>query len=104
MAFSLTAIIKHIPLRLYLFRCKIFSIAKCFQMKMILWKMIFFPCLVAFRKILQKIFYSVVRKIEQKERGDETCVFEKCFTKKLGVNHFPNFNKGFSSQRKLFSI
>ena len=36
--------------------------------------------------------------------GVETCVFEKWFTKKLGVNHFPNFNKGFSDQRKLFSV
>ena len=36
-------------------------------------KMIFFfPCLVAF----QKIFYSVVRKIEQKGRGGEACVLE----------------------------
>ena len=85
-----------ISLRLHLFRCKIFSIVKCFQMKMIF----FFPCLVAFRKI----FYSVVRKIEQKGRRVEACVFGKCFTKKLVVNHFPNFNKGFSGQRKLFFI
>jgi hypothetical protein len=41
-------------------------------MKIILGKMIFFPCLVAF----WKIFYSVVRKIEQKERGDEACILE----------------------------
>jgi hypothetical protein len=26
----------------------------------------------------------------------ETCVFGKWFTKKLGLNHFLNFNKGFS--------
>ena len=63
---------------------------------MILRKMIFFfPCLVAFQKMLQKIFYSVVQKIEQKRWG-EVCVFRKWFTKKLGVNHFPNFNKEFS--------
>jgi hypothetical protein len=36
--------------------------------------------------------------------GGEMCVFGKWFTKKLGVNHFPNFNKGFSGQRKLFSV
>jgi hypothetical protein len=36
--------------------------------------------------------------------GGETCVFEKWFTKKLGVNHFPNFNKKFSGQQKLFSV
>ena len=36
--------------------------------------------------------------------GGEACVFGKWFTKKLGVNHFPNFNKGFSGQRKLFSV
>ena len=75
-------------------------------MKMISGKMIFFffLCLVAFRKMLWKIFYSVVRKIEQKEWGGETCIFGKWFMKKLGVNHFSNFNKGFSGQRKLFSI
>ena len=36
--------------------------------------------------------------------GGEACVFGKWFTKKKFVNHFPNFNKGFSSQRKLFSV
>jgi hypothetical protein len=29
----------------------------------------FFPCLVAFRKMLRKIFYNIVRNIEQKGRG-----------------------------------
>ncbi len=29
----------------------------------------FFLCLVVFRKMFQKIFYSVVRKIEQKRQG-----------------------------------
>ena len=86
-------------LRLSLFRCKIFFIIKCFQMKMI-----FFQCLVAFRKILRKIFYSVMQKIEQNEQGVRHAFFGKWFTKKLDVNHFPNFNKGFSSQRKLFSV
>ena len=36
--------------------------------------------------------------------GGEACVFGKWFTKKLGVNHFPNFNEGFSDQRELFSV
>jgi hypothetical protein len=36
--------------------------------------------------------------------GGEACVFGKWFMKKLGVNHFPNFNKEFSGQRKLFSV
>ena len=36
--------------------------------------------------------------------GGEACVFGKWFTKKLGVNHLSYFNKGFSSQRKLFSV
>jgi hypothetical protein len=36
--------------------------------------------------------------------GGEACVFGKWFTKKLGVNHFSNFNEGFSGQRKLFSV
>jgi hypothetical protein len=68
---------------------------ECFNIKNIT-NSSFFLCLVAF----WKIFYSVVRKIEQKDRGGggEACVFGKWFTKKLGVNHFPNFNKGFSSQ------
>jgi hypothetical protein len=34
----------------------------------------------------------------------EACVFGKWFTKKLGVNHFPNFNKRFSGHWKLFSV
>jgi hypothetical protein len=62
--------------RFRLFRCKIFFIVKCFQMKMISGKMIFFPCLVAFWKMLRKIFYSVVRKIEQKGRGVRHVVLE----------------------------
>jgi hypothetical protein len=36
--------------------------------------------------------------------GGEVCIFGKWFTKKNFVNHFPNFNKGFSNQRKLFSV
>ena len=60
----------------------------------------FFLYLFAFRKMLLKIFYNVVQKIEQKRPRGEACVFGKWFTKKLGVNHFPNFNKGFSGQRK----
>jgi hypothetical protein len=51
--------------------------------------------------MLRKIFYSIVRKIDQKRRG-EACIFEKWFTKKLGVNNFPNFNKDFSINRNYF--
>jgi hypothetical protein len=36
--------------------------------------------------------------------GGEACVFGKWFMKKNFVNHFPNFNKGISDQRKLFSV
>jgi hypothetical protein len=72
---------------------------------MISGKMIFFSRLVAFWKMLWKIFNNVVRKIEQKGRGGgEACVFGKWFTKKLDVNYFPNFNKGFFGQRKLISV
>ena len=35
---------------------------------------------------------------------DGACIFGKWFKKKLGVNHFPNFNKGFSGQWKLFFV
>ena len=82
-----------------LFRYKIFFIIKYFQMKIILRKIIFFLYLIVFRKI----FYSVVRKIEQKRWG-ETCIFGKWFTKKLGVNYFLHFNKWFFGQRKLFFV
>ena len=34
----------------------------------------------------------------------EACIFGKWFIKKLGVNHFSNFNKGFFSERKLFFV
>ena len=36
--------------------------------------------------------------------GGEACVFGKWFTKKNFINHFPNFNKRFSGQQKLFSV
>jgi hypothetical protein len=65
----------------------------------------FFPCLVAFRKInTPKNILQCCAKDRAEGADDEMCVFEKWFTKKLGVNHFPNFNKGFSGQRKLFSV
>jgi hypothetical protein len=41
---------------------------------------------------------DVMQKIEQNGGGGETCVLRKWFTKKFGVNHFSNFNKGFSGQ------
>ena len=46
---------------------------------------------------------GVVRKIVH-ERGCEACIFGKRFTKKSGVNHFPNFYEGFSGQWKWFSV
>ena len=65
-------------------------------------KMIFFFFFV-FGCILENILQSCAKdKVEG--AGGEACVFGKWFTKKLDVNHFPNFNKGFSGQRKLFSI
>ena len=70
-------------------------------MKMIFFFFSVFGCIQ--ENVLENI-YSVVRKIEQKEWRGETCIFGKWFTKKLGVNHFSNFNKGFSGQQKLFSI
>jgi hypothetical protein len=36
--------------------------------------------------------------------GGEVFVFGKWFTKFFFVNYFPNFNKGFSGQWKLFSV
>ena len=36
--------------------------------------------------------------------GVEAFLFGKWFTKKTGVNHFPNFNKEFFGQRKSFSV
>ena len=36
--------------------------------------------------------------------GGEAGVFGKWFTKKNFINYFPNFNKRFSDQRKLFFI
>ena len=39
-------------------------------------------------------------------RGGKACLcfLKKWFTKETGVNHFLNFNKGFSNQRKLFLV
>ncbi len=62
---------------------------------MISGKMIFFSVFGCIPENARKIFYNVVRKMEQKGWG-EVCVCRKWFTKKLGVNHFPNFNKKFS--------
>ena len=46
-----------------------------------------------------------MRKREQEGgRGCEACIFGKWFTKKSDVNHFSNFNKKFSGQRKGFSV
>ena len=43
-------------------------------------------------------------KVRAEGAGGEACGFGKWFMKKLGINHFPNFNKGFSGQWKLFSV
>ena len=40
----------------------------------------------------------------ESRRGVRGVVFGKWFTKKLGLNHFPKFYKGFSGQRKWFSV
>jgi hypothetical protein len=68
-------------------------------MKMISGKMIFFfvfGCILenASKNILQ---YCAKDRAEGVGGGGETCVFGKWFTKKLGVNYFPKFNKGFFS-------
>ena len=46
---------------------------------------------------------DVVRK-RVHEGGCEACIFGKRFTKKSGVNHFPNFYEGFFGQWKWFSV
>jgi hypothetical protein len=86
--------------KLRLFRCKIFSITICFQMKMIFFFSVF-GCILenALENILQ-----YCAKYRAEGVGGEACVFGKWFTKKLGVNYFSNFNKGFSGQQKLFSV
>ena len=84
--------------RLHLFCCKIFFSTKCFQMQMISGKMIFF--FSVFGCILENTPENILQCLTQ----CEVCVFGKWFTKKLNVNHFLNFNKGFSGQRKLFSV
>ena len=94
-------------LKLRLFRGKIFFITKCFQMKMIWGKMIFFIFFSVFGCISKNGPENILQcrsKDIAEWAGDETCVFGKWFTKKLSVNHFPNFNKEFSGQRKLFSV
>jgi hypothetical protein len=90
-----------------LFCCKIFSIAKYFQMKMISRKMIFFFFFSVFGCIPENASKNILQcyaKDREEETRAEACVFKKWFTKKLDVNHFSNFNKGFSSQQKLFSV
>ena len=55
------------------------------------------------KNVPENILQFCIKDIAEGARG-EVYVFGKWFTKKLGVNHFPNFNKGFSGQRKSFSI
>jgi hypothetical protein len=74
---------------------------------MISGKMIFFFFFSVFGCIPENARENILQccaKDRVEGAGGEACVFGKWFTKKLGVNHFPNFNKGFSSQRKLFSV
>ena len=44
-----------------------------------------------------KIFLQCYAKDRAEGAGGEACIFGKWFMKKLGINHFSNFNKGFSS-------
>jgi hypothetical protein len=67
-------------------------------MKMISGKMIFFFFFFFFYEfgcIPENILQCCV-KDRVEGVGGKACVFGKWFTKKLDVNHFPNFNKGFS--------
>jgi hypothetical protein len=49
-----------------------------------------FGCILknAYENILQCYVKNRAERVE-----GEVCIFEKWFTKKLDVNHFPNFNK-----------
>ena len=67
-------------------------------------KMIFFSVFGCIPENASENILLCCAKDRAEGAGGEACVFGKWFTKKLGVNHFPNFNKGFSSQRKLFSV
>ena len=60
-----------------------------------------------FGYILENALENILQcfaKDRAKRAGGEACIFGKWFTKKLGVNLFPNVNKEFSGQRKLFSV
>ena len=89
---------KKIKIRFCLFRCKIFSIVKCFRMKMI-----FFFLFSCIPKNVPKNILQYCAKDRAEWMEGEACVFRKWFTKIYFVNHFSNFNKGFSNQRTLFS-
>ena len=91
-------------LRFRLFQRKTFSVVKCFQMQMISRKTFVFPVFICILENASKNILQCCAKDREEVAGGETCVFGKWFTKKLGVNHFPNFNKEFSGQRKLFSV
>ena len=62
-------------------------------MKMISGKLIFFSMFGCILKNAPKNILQCCAKDRAERVGGETCVFGKWFTKKLGVNHFPNFNK-----------
>jgi hypothetical protein len=68
-------------------------------MKMISGKMIFFSVFVCIPENAPKNILQCYAKDRAEGARGEACVFGKLFMKKLDVNHFPNFNKGFSGQR-----
>ena len=74
-------------------------------MKMIPGKMIFFSVFGCIPENTLENILQCCEKDRAEEAGGEACIFENGYeTKKLDVNHFPNFNKGFSGQRKLLSV
>ena len=66
-------------------------------------KWLFFNVWLYSGKYFEK-YFTVLCERYSKRGGGEACIFGKWFTKKLGINYFLNFNKGFSGQRKLFSV
>ena len=65
-------------------------------MKMISGKMIFFSVFGCIPENVPENILQCCAKDRAEGTEGEVCIFGKWFTKKLEVNHFPNFNKGFS--------
>jgi hypothetical protein len=82
------------------FAVKYFSMQNDFRENIYIFFFVF-SCIL--KNVSENILQCYAKDIAEGARG-EACIFGKWFTKKLGVNHFSNFNKGFSSQRKLFSV